>query len=310
MKPVRFSIRQLEHFVAIAEAGTLSAAAERLRVSQPGLSQSLTELERALGARLAVRKKAHGVTLTPSGRQVLGEARTLLRRAEDLVSIASGGKDLVGTLTVGCYVTLAPTALPTLLQDFSDLHPGVHVDFTEDTQDVLQRRLTNGELDLAILYDMEIEPELERAIIDIRRPYVLLPAGHRLADAPAVALTDLADEPQVLLDAPPSSQNTLAIFKQFGITPVIKYRPTSFELTRALVGRGMGYALLVQRPANDRTYDGSKVVIKEITEPVDGAHVLLAWSPTDGLNRRAEAFLTMCTDRHAARDIGPAGTIQ
>ncbi|MFI9380763.1 LysR substrate-binding domain-containing protein [Kutzneria sp. NPDC052558] len=293
----RFSLRQLEYFVAIAEAGTLSEAAARLRVSQPGLSQSLTDLERALGVQLAVRRKAHGITLTPSGSQVLRHARDLLRRAEDLESAASGGDALSGVLSLGCYVTLAPTVFPPLLQEFSALHPDLTVDFVEDTQDVLQRRLLGGELDLAILYDMQVRPELTRAVIGSARPHILLPSDHRLAREPAVSLVDLADEPMVLLDAPPSSQNTLAIFERFGVSPDVRYRPTTFELTRALVGRGMGYALLVQRPANDRTYEGNPVVVKEIAEPIEPSHVLVAWPKAMRLNRRAEAFVRFCLGR-------------
>ncbi|MFE4002472.1 LysR family transcriptional regulator [Nocardioides sp. YIM B13467] len=294
---VRFSLRQLEYFVAIAEEGTLSDAAARLHVSQPGISQSFTDLERALDVQLAVRRKAHGVTLTPTGTQVLRHARELLRHAEDLASVASGGDALSGVLTLGCYVTLAPTALPPLLQDFTALHPGLTIDFVEGTQDVLQRKLLHGELDLAIVYDMEIQPEMERAVIDSRRPHILLPASHRLAHEQAVSLADLADEPMVLLDAPPSSHNTLAIFDEFDIRPDVRYRPTTFELTRALVGRGMGYALLVQRPANDRTYEGREVVVKEIADPVGESHVLVIWPQAARLNRRAAAFVEFSQQR-------------
>jgi DNA-binding transcriptional LysR family regulator len=303
MNSVRYSLRQLEYFVAIAEAGTLSGAAEQLRVSQSGLSQSLTDLEGALGVQLAVRRKAHGVTLTPTGAQVLRHARDLLRHAEDLANVASGADSLRGVLYLGCYVTLAPTTLPRLLEKFGALHPDLRIDFTEGTQDVLQRRLLAGELDLAVLYDMELQPEMERATIDLARPHVLLPADHRLAGEPSVSLADLAGEPMVLLDAPPSSHNTLAIFDRLGISPEVRYRPTTFELARALVGRGMGYALLVQRPANDRTYEGKKVIIKEIAEDVGNFRVLLAWPKATRLNQRAQAFVTFCQEQY--RRTGP-----
>lgn len=304
MNQVRFSLRQLEYFVAVADAGTLSKAAERLHVSQPGLSAALTDLERALDVQLAVRRKAHGVTLTPSGAQVLRYARELLHRAEDLESVASGGDILTGTLSLGCYVTLAPTALPSLLEGFTDRHPGVNIDFTEGTQDVLQQRLLGGQLDLAILYDMEVMPEMARAVIDTRRPHILLPADHRLADADAVSLAELVDEPMILLDAPPSSHNTLGIFDRFDVTPNVRYRPKTFELTRALVGHGMGYALLVQRPANDRTYEGHRVVMKEMAEPVDEYRILVAWPKGMSLNRRAQAFVEYC--REAGGGANPA----
>ncbi len=296
MKGLRFSMRQLEYFVAVADSGTLSEAARRLHVSQPGLSQSLTDLERALDVQLAVRRKAHGVTLTPTGLQVLQLARDLLRRAEDLESAASGGDALGGVLSLGCYVTLAPTALPPLLQGFSALHPDLSMEFTEGTQDVLQQRLQSGKLDLAIMYDMDLLPEIRRVVIATTKPHVLLPAKHRLARQPSVSLAELADEPMVLLDAPPSSHNTLRIFETLGITPDVRYRPTTFELTRALVGHGMGYALLVQRPANDRTYEGHRVVVKEIAEPVGESRIVVGWPKAMRLNRRSQAFVEYCRE--------------
>jgi DNA-binding transcriptional LysR family regulator len=299
MNSLRYSLRQLEYFVAIADAGTLSAAAEELRVSQSGLSQSLTDLERALGVQLAVRRKAHGVALTPTGTQVLRHARDLLRHGEDLANVAAGGDSLRGVLYLGCYVTLAPTTLPPLLESFRELHPDLRVEFAEGTQDVLQRRLLSGELDLAVLYDMEVQPEMQRAVIASARPHVLLAADHRLAKATTVSLADLAAEPMVLLDAPPSSHNTLAIFDRLGITPEVRYRPTTFELARALVGRGMGYALLVQRPANDRTYEGKRVIIKEISEDVGDFRILLTWPKGTRLNQRAQAFVAFCQDQYS-----------
>jgi DNA-binding transcriptional LysR family regulator len=290
----RFSLRQLEYFVAIAECGTLSNAARRLHVSQPTLSQSLTELENALGVQLCVRRKAHGVTLTPSGTQVLHHARQLLRQAEDLHSAAAGAGPLTGVLSIGCYITFAPTVLPPLLQGLSSEHPELAINLTEDTQDVLQRRLLSGELDVALLYDMEVRPELARTTLHTIRPHILLAASHPMSGQQTVSLADLEPEPMVLLDAPPSSHNTLAIYQQLGLVPRVTYRTTTYELTRALVGRGLGYALLVQRPANDRTYEGLPVTVKEIAEPVPDARVLIAWPRTTRLNRRADEFVRYC----------------
>jgi DNA-binding transcriptional LysR family regulator len=293
---LRFSLRQLQYFVAIAEGGTLSAAAARLHVSQPTLSQALTELESALSVQLCVRRKAHGITLTPTGTQVLHQARQLLQQAEDLHHAAAGDGSLTGVLSVGCYVTFAPTVLPQLLQGFGAEHPALTIDFAEDTQDMLQRRLLSGELDVAILYDMEVPPELARTELYTVRPHVLLSADHPMAARPIVSLADLAPEPMVLLNAPPSSHNTLAIYQHLGLVPHVTYRPTTYELTRALVGRGLGYALLVQRPANDRTYEGYAVTIKEIAEPIPDARVLIAWPRSTRLTRRADEFVRYCVD--------------
>ncbi|MER5181011.1 LysR substrate-binding domain-containing protein [Streptomyces sp. NPDC002896] len=291
-----YSLRQLLYFVTAAESGTLSEAAARLHISQSAVSLAISELERALKVQLCVRRKAHGITLTPAGKQALREMRALLRQAEDLAADVSGTQEgLSGRLSVGCYVTLAPTVLPPLLQGFSALHPALTIDFEEGTGDHLQRRLLDGDLDVAVLYDTDVLPEMDRALLSTMRPHILLPAGHPLADEPVVALHDLAAEPMVLLDAPPSSHHTLLLCQSAGVTPVVRHRTRNFEMARALVGRGLGYAILVQRPANDRTYEGLPVVHKEIAElPEATVSVLLCWPRQVARTRRASEFVRFC----------------
>ncbi|MDR7303626.1 LysR substrate-binding domain-containing protein [Haloactinomyces albus] len=292
-----YSLRQLTYFVAIAETGTISAAAQRLHASQSAVSLAVNELERALGTQLCVRRKAHGVVLTPTGAEVLRQARTVLQHAEELQAVASGrGAELSGPLAIGCYLTLAPTVLPWLLAGFGDRHPGVRVDFAEGTQDTLQQRLLAGELDLAVLYDMEILPEIDSAALYTTRPHILLPADHPCAEQPEVSLRELASHPMVLLESPPSTQHTMKVCRAAGMAPTVRHRTTSFETARALVGRGLGYSVLVQRPSNERTYEGFRVVCKEIAEHVGEVAVLLAWPRHSRLSARAGAFIDYATD--------------
>jgi DNA-binding transcriptional LysR family regulator len=303
--PPTFTLRQLWYFVAIAEGGSLSAAAERLRVSQSAVSLALTELERSLKVHLCVRRKAHGVTLTPSGRQVLHLARGLLRQADEVTASAGTAGALAGPLSVGCYLTLAPTLLPRLLSGFGELHPDVAIRFEEGPQDTLQRRSLEGELELALLYDMAVLPELERVELFRARPHVVLPADHPLATGTHVALRDLEAEPMVLLDSPPSSTHTLLLCDQAGIRPSVRYRPTNFETTRGLVGRGLGWALLIQRPPNDRTYEDRRIVHLDIVELSDySVAVLLAWPRHTRPTRRAEAFVKYCVGAHSPGQLG------
>jgi DNA-binding transcriptional LysR family regulator len=298
MKPPGFTLRQLLYFVSVAEAGTLSKAAARLHISQSALSLAVSELERTLKVQLCIRRKAHGITLTPAGKQALQQMRALLRQAEELESGVSGsGDELSGRLSVGCYFSLAPTVLPSLLQGFSALHPALTLDFAEGTGDHLQQRLLDGELDLAVLYDMDVLPEIDRTVLFTMRPHVLLPADHRLADEPTVALHDLAAEPMVLVDAPPSSHYTLLLCQNAGVTPRVRHRTTNFEMARALVGRGLGYSILVQRPANDRTYEGFRVVRKEMAElPQAAVSVVLCWPRKVAQPRRAREFVRYCLE--------------
>jgi len=78
---MRFTLRQLELFVAVCETASITLATEREHISQSAASSAIAQLERALGAQLLVRRHAHGVTPTPAGRQLLHRVRTVLREA-------------------------------------------------------------------------------------------------------------------------------------------------------------------------------------------------------------------------------------
>ncbi|NKX51101.1 LysR family transcriptional regulator, partial [Arthrobacter deserti] len=241
-------------------------------------------------------------SLTPAGSHLYARAATLLRDAEELeLSATSGGEELAGPLVVGCYLTAAPTILPVLLGGFTAEHPRVQLDFVEGTQDEMQDRLFAGELDLAGVYDMDLRPGLGPVLLYEIPAYALLPGDHRLAGRDEVPLAELAAEPMILLDAPPSSHHTLSLFQDAGVAPRIRYRTTDFELTRSLVGRGAGYSVLVQRPAVDATYEGLPVVARPIAPAVKPVAVRMIWPEAIRPTVRARAMVAYAAA--AVRDV-------
>jgi len=295
-----FTLRQLAYFVAVAQAGTIVEAAAALHVSPSAVSASLTDLERVLDAQLCVRRKAHGVSLTPTGARFFAQAKELLAQAEQIEHETKAPEgQLSGPLTVGCYLSLSPTVVPRLLQGFSERYPLVTLNFFEGTQDELTNRLASGELDLLVLYDMDVAPNPARVTLFSPRPYVIVHPKHPLAAAGRVALADLVDEPFILMDAPPSSQNTLAVFEARGLTPLVRHRTFSYELTRALVGRNLGYSVLVQRPFGDMTYEGNRISVLEIDPPAPAVEVILTWMQDARLSPAAAAMVTFARDEFA-----------
>jgi DNA-binding transcriptional LysR family regulator len=292
MLPPDFTLRQLAYLVAAADEGTIAGAAQRLHVSPSALSDAITELERAVGEPLCVRRRAHGLTLTSAGTRAVERARRLLDDANELrLSLHADDDELVGPITIGCYPTLAPTVLPPLLDEFGRAHPRVDLHIFEATHDALDGRLDTGEVDVAFVYDTLIpgNPRRERLF---ELPAHVLVAGHDpLAAAERVRLEDLADRDLILLDAPPSSQHTLSLFARRGLTPRIRHRTTSYEAVRTLVGRGLGYGILVQRPANTASYEGLPVVMKEIEPPVPPVGIEVIWPAGHPVNRRTRALI-------------------
>ncbi|WP_324651323.1 LysR family transcriptional regulator [Georgenia sp. H159] len=307
MAPPRYTLRQLAYFVAVADTGSVSAAATRLHVSPTAVSAAMTQLEKVLRTQLMVRRKAHGVSLTPAGTYLYSRAQGLLQEAEELeLSVASGGQVLRGPLVIGCYVTVAATVVPPLMEGFAAEHPQVDLSFVTGTQDEIPLRLLDGELDLAVVYDMDLPEGLHMRVLFETAAYVLLPAGHRLADAPEVALADLAADPMILLDAPPSSRHTMTLFDRDRVTPHVAHRTTDYELTRSLVARGFGYAILVQRPAGDLSFEGLPVVARPIVPAVPPVQVLIVWAQGTRLTDRARAMIAYAPQVRFPRIEDPA----
>jgi DNA-binding transcriptional LysR family regulator len=299
-----YTLRQLAYFVAVADAGSISGAAATLHVTPTAVASAMTDLERVLRTQLMVRRKAHGVALTPTGAFLHERARRLLRDADELeLAAASGGTELAGPLVLGCYVTVAPTIVPMLMEWIATHHPKVELTVVTGSQAELPQRLLAGALDLAIVYDIALPDGLESVLLYRAPAYVLLSDGHPLAAREVVPLEALADDPQILLDIPPAAQHTLLLFERAGLTPRIAHRTSDFELTRSLVARGFGYAVLIQRPAVDRTYEGLPVVVREITPAGPSGGVRMIWPRNVRLSDRSAAMVTFATEH--ARDMDP-----
>ncbi len=179
------SPRQLEYLVAIAETGGITAAADRCHVSQSAVSLAIGELERALEVRLVLRGSRRGTRLTPAGQQVVTDARKVLAALSELGAGArSLGQDLEGQLTIGCYAPIAPFHLPAAIAGFRSEQPQVEIQFTEGTLPEVQRDLLDGRCELAFLYQQNLQPGIEYAVLHDRPPSVLLPTGSSVA-APA-----------------------------------------------------------------------------------------------------------------------------
>src|SRR5918998_3955740 len=86
---MRYTLRQLEYFIAAGEAGSITLASERIHISQPSISTAISHLEKELGVQLFIRHHAQGLSLTPIGRELLREAKSLVAQAERLFSLAS-----------------------------------------------------------------------------------------------------------------------------------------------------------------------------------------------------------------------------
>lgn len=281
----------------------MSAAAAQLHISSAALSEALGELEKIVGAQLLVRQRSKGVRPTAAGADFLRDARALLRHADDVQErITERQHGLVGPLALGCYATLAPFWVPVITADFIRPHPRLEMTVEEGDAAVLQQRMLDGHLDAVLTHTRHLRPDVQAHVVKPGRPYVLLPADHPLASRDAVRLDEVADMDYIQLDVPSVRDNQLQNLREAGLEPRIRWRSSSFEAVRGMVGRGLGFTVLVQRPPADSTYDGLEVRAVEIDGDIGHSDICIATTSAHRPSVRLRALIDFC-----ARVGGAAG---
>src|SRR5881227_348302 len=155
-------IHQLRYFVAVANEGSFSRAAAKVRVAQPSLSQQIRKLETEIGQRLFDRLP-RSVVLTEAGRCFIDYARQILASVGDARRCVDELKDVVaGKLAVGAIPTIAPYVLPELVGKFQNHYPDVMLEIVEDVTEGIARRVEAGELDIALVSTCQQTPSLRR----------------------------------------------------------------------------------------------------------------------------------------------------
>jgi len=240
----QFTLKQLRYFVVAGELSSVTRAARKLHVSQPSISAAIQQIEETTGLQLFVRHHAQGLSLTPTGRQLMNRARQLLRDAEGLEKYArSLGEEIGGELRLVAFPTFAPVFLPRLLRRYAERHPSVSLYCDEMHQADIVRGLAQGDYELAFTYDLEIPDEIEFTPLFRFPPYAVVAADHPLAGGERIGLAELATHPMVLLDWPLSREYFLSIFSHHGLSPPVAHRAKSMDMVRGLVANGFGFSL-------------------------------------------------------------------
>ncbi|MBK0328061.1 LysR family transcriptional regulator [Rhodobacteraceae bacterium F11138] len=281
--PIRYTLRQLEYFVAVGETGSIAAASQQVNVSSPSISASISQLEDELGVKLFVRHHAQGLTPTPTGRTLLDHAQTVLRQAaalNDLAGSLSGS--IRGPLAIGCLSTFAQIVLPGLRRSFTEQFSDVRIRQIEADQSELFGLLRQAKIDLALTYDLDLPRDLSFHPIIEFPPLVALSETHPLAHLNAVSIEELAPYPMVLLDLPHSSDYFLSFFTRAGLRANIAERTRDMAVMRGLVANGFGYSIVNVRPMNDLAPDGKPMRFVPLTgQPRPMKLGLLMISETD-----------------------------
>jgi len=257
-------LRHLRYFVAVAEELHFGRAAARLNVAQPALSQQIKQLERELGALLLARTKRR-VALTEPGRLFLAEARRTLTQAALAVEVARGAEaGQVGRLRIGYVDAALWSPLPEVIRAFRERYPRVALTMFERLPAEHPADIRRGDVDLAIGPPPLAAAQLEVTPFTQEPGMVAVPAEHPLAGREAIAISELADAPWVLVPARVPSRLrdlTLRAAAAAGFTPRVAQEARELDTLIALVSAGLGVTLV---PASAARFSRPGVVFRPL----------------------------------------------
>jgi len=293
-------LKQLEYFVRVAELGSFTRASQALEVAQPALSRQVRLLEVELRHHLLLRN-GRGVTLTEAGQLLLEHGRGILHqvaRAQEELGRVRG--ELAGRVAVGLPPSMARALAVPLTRAFRERLPEASISISEGLSASMQERLTQGGLDIAVLYNarpvagLDIQPLCEESLFLVGRR----PAG--LAEDPppgSVALSEVAQLPLVI----PSRPNAIRMHVEsnmaaIGVAPRVELEMDGVTAILDLVADGAGCAIL-PRNAVLRSNNPSAFVMRPIAEPA--LHIALFTA----VSALRPVTLTQATTRALIREI-------
>ncbi|HET7260574.1 MAG TPA: LysR substrate-binding domain-containing protein [Casimicrobiaceae bacterium] len=275
--PHPFTLRQLQYAVAVAASLSFRKAAESCHVSQPSLSAQLAQMEDALGVRLFERDRRR-VIVTGVGRELIEQARIILRETDDLVELARRSSDPhSGTLRIGVIPTISPYLLPRLTAEFRTAYPRRTILWVEDKTEVLLRSLDGGTLDAALVALEANIGDVEREVIG-SDPFVLAtPVGHPLgAKASSAKPSELKGEPVLLLDDGHCFREQALAFCSDAKAHELEFRATSLSTLAQMVAGGAGVTLLPELALATET-KRADLVIRPFARPAPKRTIALVW---------------------------------
>lgn len=248
-------LQQLKYLLAIVDNGlNITAAAERMYTSQPGVSKQLKLLEEELGMQLFTRKGKSLGGITPAGHQVIGRARIIMREAENIRSLASDYyEEKEGSLSIATTHTQARYVLPDIVAEFRKRFPKVGLNLHQGTSEQIADMVAANDIDFAIatgsselFADLMLVPSYrwDRAIV--------VPKGHDLTKLNRrITLHDLAKFPLVTYVFSFGGQSSLKrAFEDEGLEPDVVFTARDADVIKTYVRMGLGVGIVASMAAD------------------------------------------------------------
>ncbi len=262
-------LQQLRYIWEVARHDlNVTATAQSLFTSQPGVSKQIRLLEDELGVEIFARSGKHLSRITPVGENIIEVAGEILRQAENIKQIAEEySNEQQGTLSIATTHTQARYALPGVIKRFREAYPGVTLQMNQGSPSQLAELATEGDVDFVIATEgLHLFKNL--IMMPCYRWYrdIVVPKGHPLAEQPSLTLADVAAVPIATYVFGFTGRSMLdKAFMAQGLTPNVAFTATDTDVIKTYVRLGIGVGIIASM-AFDPAVDDDLVAL-------DGAHL-------------------------------------
>ncbi|MEG2116034.1 MAG: LysR family transcriptional regulator [Hafnia sp.] len=236
------TLTQIHALLAVLEYGGFTEASKRLYTTQSAVSQAISALEEELGVDILIRERRKDIQLTPVGTRLVPHLRSIIGQTNAVKEIAEQEKqNPARTLHIGCFPSACACILPGIIRYFEQHHPNIKIIPYEENSSAIIDSLQSRNIDAGFVHF----PVSGMYCVPVYRDKftVVVPEAHPLAAKATISVEELVGEP-LIISKGRYELSIMALFKEQGIEPIIKYEFNHPDTAISFIRQGLGIALL------------------------------------------------------------------
>jgi DNA-binding transcriptional LysR family regulator len=292
---MEITLRQIKYFMAVADTGKIVTAASLVGISPSSITEAIKELESITGVKLVTRHRK-GISLTFDGFRFLNHCNNITAAVSNAkYALHNSHTEITGKLRLGITITVAGYFLASPLARFKRSFPEIEVEILEDHRLKIEKKLAQGELDVAILLVSNVtNKHLKMQKVASSRRRLWIPTNHRFTDKKDITMKDIHKEPYIQLMIDEACETHMAFWKKSGFVPNIIFQTSSIEAVRSMIAVGLGVTILSDMVYRPWSLEGDRINALTISGEVPEMEVGVCWHKKKKVDPVSEVFLEFC----------------